>query len=311
MELIKINIDNLSRLKEDVVATVGQFDGVHLAHLKLIEKTIEIAKSNNLKSAMFTFDPHPDFVLKKDLTNTYVTVIDEKINILKHLGLDYLVIIEFTMDVAKMSPSDFVNLILVNNCVKEVVVGFDFKYGYKGSGKADQITTYSNNLIKTHIIDEIKYNSQKIGTALIKSLLSVGKVEEVKSLMGRYYKIKGNVVTGNKVGRTINFPTANLEVDEQFAKLLPGVYVVIVTLNNQKYLGIANLGHNPSFNVSVPMVFETHIFDFNQDIYGENIEIELVKYIRSEQKFKNKEDFLRQIEKDKEFAKEIAKNIQF
>ena len=309
MELIRINLKNPVGLKDDVVATIGQFDGLHLAHLKLIQKTKEIANEKGLKTAIFSFNPHPDFVLKKDLSNTYVTPLHQKISLLEEMGFDYFVLIEFNEDVAKMSPVDFVNKILIENKVKYAIVGFDFRFGNRGVGKAENITELSNNKIKTIIIDEIKYNNEKIGTSLIKKLLKNGFVSDVKTIMGRYYKIVGQVVYGNQIGQTIGFPTANLYIGPEFAEILPGVYIVRVKVRGKFYLGIANLGVNPSFNKVNQMVFETHIFDFDENIYGELIEIELIRFIRKEVTFATVEDFKIQIRKDVEFAKEYTKNM--
>lgn len=309
MELVRINLKNLVGLKDDVAATIGQFDGLHLAHIKLIEKTLEISKEKKIKSAIFTFNPHPDFVLKKDLTNTYVTPLSEKIKLLSELGFDYMVLIEFDEKVAKMSPYDFVNNILVNNNVKIAVVGFDFRFGDLGRGFAKDISDLSKNTIKTIIVDEIKYNNEKIGTTLIKALLKEGFVSDVKTIMGRFYKIVGQVVYGNQIGRTIGFPTANLFIGPEFATILPGVYIVRVKIREKYYLGIANLGINPSFNKVSHMVFETHIFDFDENIYGEFIEIELIKFIRKEVVFASIDDFKTQIKKDIMFAKEHTKDM--
>lgn len=309
MDVIYLEFENYKKNNIPVVATIGQFDGLHVAHLLLINNTIDIAKNKNIKSAIFTFDPHPDFVLKKDLTNTYVTPINEKIKLLANLGLDFMFIIKFDLDIAGIESIDFVNNILVNNNVKEVVVGFDFCFGKYGKGKANEITKLSNGLIKTTIIEEIKYNEEKIGTTLVKQYLKLGKVDEVYKLLGRFYKIKGTVVEGNKVGRTLNLPTANLKVDKQFANIKPGVYAVRVLIENKQYYGFANLGYNPSFNESIDMVFETHIFDYSDNLYGSTLEIELLSFIREEIKFKSKEEFLNQINIDKEKVQKYLKKM--
>ena len=304
MELIRLKKGEYLNINHPIVATIGQFDGLHLAHLLLLKKTIELSQKRNLKSAIFTFDPHPDFILNKDKTNTYVTPFDEKVKLLRQIGIDYMIVIEFNKEVAQMLPISFVEDILIANGVKEVVVGFDFSFGQKGLGKAHMIEELSKGRIKCHIVDEMKHENQKIGTSFIKTLLQNGRVREVKDLMGRFYKITGKVVHGNQVGRTINFPTANFSINSSFAKLHPGVYVVRV--DDKKYLGIANLGTNPSFNKVDNMVFETHIFDFNQDIYDKIIDVELIDFIRDEIKFSSKEAFLKQILKDTEYAKMIC-----
>lgn len=309
MELVRINLKNLIGLKEEVVATIGQFDGLHLAHLKLVEKTMQVAKKRNLKTAIFTFNPHPNFVLKKDLSNTYVTPFQQKVKLLEELGFDYLVLIEFDENIAKMSSLNFVNKILVDNKVRVAVVGFDFRFGDSGSGKALDIAKLSNNMIETIIIDEIKYNNEKIGTSLIKKLLKNGFVSDVKTIMGRFYKIVGQVVYGNQIGQSIGFPTANLYIGPEFAMILPGVYIVRVKVRDKFYLGIANLGMNPSFNRVSQMVFETHIFDFDGNIYGEFIEVELIRFIRKEMTFATIDEFKIQLNKDVEFAKEYTKDM--
>ncbi len=306
MELVRINLDNLTKIKEPIIATIGQFDGIHLAHMALIKKTQELARSKNLKSAVFTFDPHPDFILKREIVNTYITPLNDKKAILENLAIDYLIIIEFNQEIANMSPKDFVNNILVANMVKEVVVGFDFSFGKGGIGKPSDISTLTDGKIIAHIVDEIKYKDEKMGSSLVKSLLKQGDVLDVKNILGRFYKIKGIVVKGNQVGRTLNIPTANLKVNQEFSKLLPGVYVVLVTYQNQKYLGIANLGNNPSFNLASEMLLEVHIFDFEEDIYNKMIEVEFVDYIRKEIIFATKDAFILQIAKDKAYAKKIA-----
>lgn len=309
MELIKIKYGEKNVINEPLVATIGQFDGLHLAHITLISKTVEISKQKNLKSAIITFDPHPDFILKKDLTKTYVTPLRDKIELLNKTGLDYMILIEFNSEVASISPVNFINDYLLSNCVKEVVVGFDFAFGKFGSGKAHNIEELSNNQIKTHIVEEIKHNNQKIGTSLIKMLLNVGNVEEVNELLGRNYKIAGKVIRGNQIGRTLNLPTANFEVDEQFANICPGVYVVKIFIKDEVYYGFANLGVNPSFNRSSKMIFETHIFDFDKDIYNQIVEVEFLSFIRKEIKFESVDEFLKQITIDKEVARKFCNNL--
>lgn len=306
MELVYLDYRNKSKIKDQIVVTIGQFDGLHIAHQQLIDKTISTAHEKNLKSAVFTFDPHPDFVINENLSPTYITPMDKKIELLQRKEIDYLVIIRFTKEIMMMDQLDFVNEFLLDNGVVEAIVGYDFTFGKKGIGKASDIENLSGGKIKTTIVEELKYLDKKISTTLIRNLLSEGKVDEVRKLIGQNYTITGVVVKGNQVGRTINVPTANLHVSDAFALIKPGVYVVLVRFDGIKKIGIANLGNNPSFNYSKEMVFETHIIDFNQDIYGKKLEIELVKYIRSEIKFSSKEEFVEQIKKDIRMAKEMS-----
>ncbi len=310
MELIRINKTNHHIIHEEIVATIGQFDGLHLAHNILIEKTVKIANERKIKSAIFTFDPHPDLVLNKASKASYITPLNEKKDLLEKWGLDYMIVIEFNLEIANLEPQKFLEDYLVANQVVEVVVGFDFTYGKAGAGKAQMIESLTNGKIKVNIIDEIKYNDEKIGTTQIKSLLAKGKVMDVANLLGRYYQVAGFVVSGNHIGSTIGIPTANLKVNDDFVGILPGVYVVRVKIDNHKYLGIANLGNNPSFNHVDNMVFETHIIDFNDNIYGKYIEVELIFFIRSEKKFNSKMAFTEQIKKDIEFAKSLSLELK-
>lgn len=307
MELVYLDYQHLSKIRENLVATIGQFDGLHQAHMFLIYQTIELAKDKKLKSAVITFDPHPDYVVKKDLSPTYITPIQEKIEYLKKTSLDYMIIINFDNHIMNMSPVDFIENILIANSVKETVVGYDFSFGKDGIGKAEDISSLSNGKIVNHIIEEKSYQGKKIGTSLVKWLLAEGKMEEVKFLLGRYYQIEGEVVKGKQIGRTIHVPTANLKVKPYFAIIKKGVYIVKVKIGDNEYLGIANLGNNPSFNYQENMVFETHIIDFSGDLYGKTLKIELVKYLRPEIKFDSKEKFMEQIKQDIY----IAKNYQF
>lgn len=307
MELVYLDYQHLSKIRENLVATIGQFDGLHQAHMFLIYQTIEFAKDKKLKSAVITFDPHPDYVVKKDLSPTYITPIQEKIEYLKKTSLDYMIIINFDNHIMNMSPVDFIENILIANSVKETVVGYDFSFGKDGIGKAEDISSLSNGKIVNHIIEEKSYQGKKIGTSLVKWLLAEGKMEEVKFLLGRYYQIEGEVVKGKQIGRTIHVPTANLKVKPYFAIIKKGVYIVKVKIGDNEYLGIANLGNNPSFNYQENMVFETHIIDFSGDLYGKTLKIELVKYLRPEIKFDSKEKFVEQIKQDIY----IAKNYQF
>lgn len=305
MELIYFDKYIQKEVFEDLVVAIGQFDGFHLAHMALLNKVKERAKAIGAKTALMTFDPHPDFVLKKNNDFTYITPLVDKAKSLAKLGFDYMIVIKFDLEVAGTDPEIFVKNYLTDILVKEVVVGFDFCFGYKGSGKANMITELSGGLVTTHIIDEIKYHDVKLGSTLIRGLLKEGKVEEVIDVMGHPYSIEAEVITGRKVGRTVNVPTANLRVSEKYVKIKKGVYGVIVTHNGIKYRGIANYGHNPTFNFKEKATLEIHLLDFNGDLYGETIKVEFMIYLRDEVKFNSKEEFVEQINKDIIKTKEI------
>ena len=285
--------------KDDLVVAIGQFDGFHVAHQVLLDKVLEIGHKNNYLTGIITFNPHPDYVLKKTNECTYLITIMDKAKILAHLGFDYMIIVNFNEKVASTLPQDFVNDYLLSIHVKEVVVGYDFCFGYKGLGRAGMITSLSNNQIKTTIIDEIKYQDEKLGTTLIKKLLASGKVDLVTKVLGRPYCIEGKVVSGRQIGRTINLPTANIQFSNSFVQVKTGVYGVIVEHNGHKYLGLANFGNNPSFNYHLNPVLEVHLLNFSGDLYGEYLKVYFIEYIRDEITFDSKEKFINQIDIDK------------
>lgn len=308
MEIIKLNYDHSFKNDEEIVATIGEFDGIHIAHQKLFDETIRIAKDNKCKSAVITFDPHPDVVLGKN--TTMILSSDEKIKIINDFNFDYLFIIEFSQNVLSMSHNDFVEKFLINLSITNLVVGFDFRYGYKGLGNSDSIEEDSFGKINVKVIEEQTLNNDKIGSSYIKKLLLNGFIKDANILLGRYFKLSGYVIHGNNVGEKINVPTANLKINFDSPTLKEGVYAGYCFVNGNKYNAICNIGHNPSFNYRDNLSYEIHIIDdtFNDSIYDEFIELELVDYLREEVIFKNITDFQKQIENDKNRANFILNN---
>lgn len=306
MELIYLN--SLSnKYVADLVVTIGQFDGVHLAHIALINKVKEIAKAKKLKSGLMTFNPHPDFILKKQTDETYITPLDEKIEFLKKFDLDYLFIVTFNREVAQLEPKLYVDSYLTAIGVKEVVVGFDFHYGLAGKGSGKTIKTDSNNKIAVTIIDEIKYQNEKMGSTLIRELLANGNPREVTNILGRPYQISAKVVRGMQIGSKIGIPTANLEINDAFVMVKPGVYAVKVSYLNEEFAGICNIGHNPSFNYKENLTMEVHIIGFSGDLYGKIISVSFIEYLRPEIKFATINDFKKQITDDIAKANQLVK----
>ncbi len=301
MELIKIEDISIQQLFSPipVIATLGQFDGLHKAHLDLMEYTIKLANEKKYKSAVITFNPHPDFVLKKRVANDYITPLDIKAKIVESLGIDYFIVVKFDAKLATTDHQTFVEMLLINNNIKEVVVGFDYSYGYKGLGNASTIEDDSHGLIKVNVIDEIQYNEKKVCSTYIRELLTEGKVEEVTQLLKRPWVIVGSVVRGRQIGTQLNVPTANIAISENYAKIKSGVYGVIVEHKGQKYKGICNVGHNPSFNFRTDISVEVNILDFNEQIYGDQLTIFFICHIRDEIIFASVEEFKEQLAIDR------------
>ena len=290
---MKVIILNNKVVDHNTVAAIGFFDGVHLAHKELIKKTIEIGNKEQLKKAVITFNVHPKSILF-DLDYYYLTPLDYKIKLFKEFDLDYLYIIEFSKEEASLTPKSFINKYLKN--IDTIVCGFDFKFGVRGSGNVK--TLLNDNRFKTIVIQEVTYEGYKVGSTHIRDLIRSGQVDKVKEVLGDYYSISGEVIHGSKKGRMIGYPTANISTNGYF---LPrrGVYVTLTKVNNSWHQSMTSVGHNPTLNCRIDLSVEAYIFDFNQEIYGEIIEIKFIKRLRDEIKFSSIEELIKEIDNDK------------
>lgn len=301
MELIRLEKE-IVRLPNPVVASIGLFDGLHKGHLVLLNETIKEGKENNLKTAVITFDPHPDFVLKKTDDHFYITPFEDKKRLIEEMGFDYLIVIEFDLELANMEPIDFVRKYLSELNVVRTVVGYDFRFGKKGKGKAEDICLLSNGAIHNTVIEKVELDGEKVASEIVKKSLVNGDVKKANLMLGRYYEVTGKVIYGKQLGKTVNVPTANVEFDPKYTKLSKGVYVTIFCVDGEQYIAITNIGHNPTFNYSEKRSMEAHIINFDKNIYDKVVTVKFIEKIRDEIKFPSIEDFQKQIEKDKEYA---------
>jgi riboflavin kinase/FMN adenylyltransferase len=290
MEIIKLNGN---KIHQNTAAAIGFFDGVHLAHRALIEKTIEIGKEKNIETAIITFDVHPKSILY-DLDYHYITPLKRKIEIFKEYNIDYLYLIEFSKEKAQLSPETFIEKYLSH--IDTLVCGFDFKFGVRGSGNVR--TLESSSKFKTIVMNEITYDGFKVGSTHIRDLINSGYVDQVKDILGDYYSIKGPVIHGAKKGRLIGYPTANIDTD---GYLIPkqGVYATLTKVGSKWYQSMSSIGHNPTLNCRVDLSVESNIFDFDQEIYGEEVEVRFVKRLRGEEKFDSIDALIAKIDQDK------------
>ncbi|AST92015.1 MULTISPECIES: bifunctional riboflavin kinase/FAD synthetase [Sutcliffiella] len=296
-----LSIDAL-QLKPTVMA-LGFFDGIHLGHQKVINTAINIAKENEMQSAVLTLDPHPSVVLRNDMKNIrYITPLKEKEEILQTLGVDILYVVSFTPELAKLSPQSFVDQYIKGLNVKHIVAGFDYSFGSFGKGTMETMPQFSNGAFTQTVIEKLTKDNQKVSSSLIRENLQLGKVDKVKEILGRFYSLKGTVVDGDKRGRTIGFPTANIELTDEYIIPKPGVYAVTMEINDVMYNGVCNVGVKPTFTDNTKVSIEVHLFDFNENIYGEQVRVNWHFYIRSEQKFPSFKELVQQIEADKQFA---------
>ncbi len=298
MDVIRLNYNQELKFEKNVVAAMGQFDGLHRGHVSLINKAIEVGKEQGLKVAVVTFDPHPDFVLKKRANFGYITPLPKKLELLESIGLDYVILLHFDEELSKLEPNLFHERFL--SSFSTIVVGTDYRYGYRGKGSIETLRQTGKNVIAVELI---KTNDEKIGSNLIREYLMDGKVDLIYDLMGRYYNISGVVSHGSKIGRTFGVRTANIELTEEYQMIKKGVYVVYVHIDGKVYLGACNIGTNPTVNTVDKMRLEVHILDFENDIYGKEISIDVIYRIRDELRFDSIDKLVKQIEDDITFTK--------
>lgn len=292
---------------EYAVVTSGTFDGVHFGHQKILDRLNEITKKNNGESVLLTYWPHPRMLLFPDQELFLLSSIEEKAKLLSQHHVDHLVIIPFTPEFANMSSEEFIFDILVNKIgTKKLVIGYDHRFGKNRSGSFEELKKdgpvygFEVEEIPKQMIDNNAVSSTKIRRAL-----SEGRIEIADEYLGRPYTIHGKVIEGDKIGRTINFPTANIEVIFKY-KLIPaeGIFAVKVIINGRYHNGMLNIGYRPTFGGTQKRM-EVHIFDFDQDIYGQEITLEFYSKIRSEIKFQNVGALKAQLNMDKEAALKI------
>ncbi|KAB7708095.1 bifunctional riboflavin kinase/FAD synthetase [Bacillus aerolatus] len=288
-----------------LVMALGFFDGVHTGHQQVIRAAIEKAKEQGMKSAVMTFDPHPSVVLgHKHKQIKYITPLDEKIKRIESLGVDYLFIVRFTSDFAALEPQQFVDDYIIGLHVQHVVAGFDYTYGRLGKGTMETIPFHSRGAFTSIAVDKFEHNEEKVSSTKIRQLLSEGNVEEAARLLGRPYEVKGTVIHGDKRGRKIGFPTANIEVNEDDLVPESGVYAVKIKVKGKWHNGVCNIGYRPTFKHPDEhrLSVEVHIFNFQLSIYGEEAAIQWYVRLRGEQKFDGIEALVTQIDKDKQAA---------
>lgn len=283
---------------------LGFFDGVHRGHQEVILTAKKEAENRGLKSAVMTFDPSPKEILGKAPEEVkYITLLDEKIEEIAKLGIDYLFIVSFTKEFADILPEAFVDQFIIPLNAKHVVAGFDFTYGKFGKGNMETLKIHAKGHFTVTTVEKLTINDEKISSTIIRSLIHNGKVDLVPTYLGRFYTTKGTVIHGEKRGRTIGFPTANIQISDRYVFPQNGVYIVRMKVREKWENGICNIGYKPTFHKEIHKQFvEVHLFDFDESIYGEKVIIEWQKRLRAEQKFSSVAELVAQIEKDKEQA---------
>lgn len=294
-------------LKKPVGIGLGNFDGLHVGHLALINTLIDESKLHGLLSMVYTFTKHPENILRKKLFNRLLTNEEKKVALLSDTKLDALCFEEFDEDFSRLKPEEFVKNILVDKFnIKLAVAGFDYRFGYRGQGDVDTLRTLGEKYsFKVIIIPPIKVGEQVVSSTLIRQHVQKGNVGKVFKLLGRHYSVLAEVTSGRRIGNTLGFPTANIIAEEYLLIPKEGVYITKTLLEGKFYDSLTNIGNNPTFKDQTYTSVETHIIDFNEDIYGKKIEVFFLKRLRDEKAFDSKDDLVRQMKTDVLNAREF------
>lgn len=297
------NIKDSSSIQNPVL-TLGVFDGVHIGHQHIIQKLNQIAKEIDGESVLLTFEPHPRIVLGKGADDLQlITTLEEKSELLENAGLKNLILHPFTKEFSQLSSVDFVKLLVHEIGIHTIIVGYDHHFGKNREGNFEQLKKLSEEYgFNCLMIEEIKSVDNHISSTQIRKALLNGNIDFANKALDRNYSLSGEVIHGDKLGRTLGFPTANLEIPKY--KLIPenGVYIVKVFLKNEIFKGLVSIGTRPTVTNSNERRVEVYILDFDKEIYGEELNIEFFHKIRSDQKFDSLEELVDQMNRDKSEA---------
>lgn len=297
------SLEEIKNIEPTVVA-LGNFDGIHRGHQAIINRGIKEAEAAGLKSAVFTFSNHTSTILKNVPKVKNILYADEKERLLEEMGVDYMFNIPFTEEILKMSPEEFIDRILVDKFnIREAYCGFNYSFGYKASGTPEVLMHEGlKRGIGIHVQEPFEIDGIVVSSTYIRGLIQQGRMEECTKFMGRMYSIGGRIVEGNRLGRTIGFPTCNTLADNTMVTPPNGVYITMCTVDGIRHPSVTNIGVKPTVGTYEKNI-ETHIFNFNEDVYGHDIRVDFIKHTRSEKKFNGIDDLKKQIQSDCIIAK--------
>lgn len=295
---------------EGSIVTIGTFDGVHLGHQQILKQLIDTSQQSKLKSVLLTFFPHPRMVLQPDISMRLIQTIEEREKALRKTGLDYLVIHPFSEKFSRLSADDYVKQILVDKLnVRKVVVGYDHRFGRNRTASLEDMYNYADIYdFEVIEIDAKKIKSTAVSSTKIRKAIDQGDIALANSYLGDPFTLEGVVVNGDKRGRELSYPTANIELQNKH-KIIPkqGVYLIQSDIDNQVVYGMMNIGTKPTFDTTNPSI-EVHFFDWNGDLYDQTLQVKLLKWIREEQKFGSVEELQAQIHADERYCRSYIPN---
>lgn len=298
------NIENYTP-ETKCVLTIGTFDGLHIGHQKIIKELVKLARDQKKAATILTFFPHPRMVLQKESNLKLIDTLEEKKNLLEKLGIDNLIIHPFSKSFSRLSAREFCRDILAEQLkISTLFIGYDHRFGKNREATAEDLIAYGKlfdfdiQIIPAQVCNEITVSSTKVRKAI-----DAGDFEQVSQFLGRYFELRGTVVKGQGIGRTLQFPTANIQIEESY-KLIPprGVYLVKAQTTTDSWKGMMNIGVRPTIN-GENQTLEVHLFECESDLYNKELRLSFLEKIREEQKFDSLEELKIQLEKDKEICK--------
>jgi riboflavin kinase/FMN adenylyltransferase len=308
MDIIR-GLDRIPLKHERSVVTIGNFDGIHLAHKDLLGKVVDEARKRQCSGVVLTFEPHPQKVLQPDRKPFYLlTTLEERLKLIEGLGIDAVILIEFTPDFAKTTAEDFVQGILWDKLhLKKLIIGHDTAFGSRKRGNKDFLRSMGKTLgFDVEAIDAVQLDGIVVSSTNVRHTLLEGDVRRAMTLLGRPYNLGGTVVKGYRRGSEIGIPTANIASEKELIPAL-GVYAVIAELNGGRHPGVLNIGYSPTFGDN-QLTVEVHLLDFpREELYGKPLNVLFIDRIRDEMKFESPKELVKQIERDIERAKELLK----
>lgn len=291
-----------------LVATIGMFDGVHRGHLSLIQAVQTEANRTGRASAIVTFKNHPREIIYPECKTPLLTSFEERMARLSQTGIDTAIVLDFTDKTAHLSARDFLSFLTTRYNVKGLIVGYDHRFGHNRSEGFEQYCTYAKEFhMEIRQASPYLIDNDAVSSSAIRDALSAGNIKRANAMLGYRYTLAGNVIDGHQLGRTLGFPTANLQPDDN-RKLLPavGVYAVMATLpDGSKYGGMMNIGQRPTVSGDDDISVETHLFGFNGNLYGKHLSIDLIDFMRSEQKYASIDDLRKHLQQDASTARRL------
>ena len=307
--------DGISDVKKDTntTLTLGTFDGVHIGHRKIIERLNEKAQAHNSRNYLITFSPHPRSVIGKNFGNNLLSTLDEKIVLLEEMGIQNLLVINFTKEFSQLTPEIFIKDYIIDKVgLKEIVIGHDHHFGKGRGGDESTLRELGKEYgFEVTSVEAVDVNGETVSSTKIRNTLSEGNVLKAKDFLNRFYSFQGKVIEGDKRGRELGFPTANIELDEKL-KMLPalGIYFVETTIGNEKHFGLLSIGKRPTFYNSGSIIPEVYIYDFSDDIYGKDVTVKVIERLREEIKYNSADELIVQMNKDKFAGVELIKRYK-